>query len=66
MQCVTMAQVVHAGSSSTMAPDNMTGCLPDVWQFCEAISTGDDTNMMCPSVAYRRPVQMIANMLVQV
>ena len=64
--CNVFVQVVHAGSSSRMAADNVTGCLPDVWQFCEPISTGDGTGLMCPSVAYRRPVQPMANTLVQV
>ncbi len=49
-----------------MAADNMTGCLPDVWQFCEATSTGINTNLVCPSVAYRRPVQAMSNKLYQV
>ena len=59
-------QVVNAGISSSMAADNMTGCLPDVWQFCELNSAGQDTNLMCPSVAYRRPAQYTSNQLVQV
>ena len=49
-----------------MAADNMTGCLPDVWQFCEPRPTDDYTNLMCPSVAYRRPVKPMANQLFQV
>lgn len=61
-----LMQVVNAGISSSMAADNMTGCLPDVWQFCELNSAGQDTNLMCPSVAYRRPVQFMSNQLVQV
>ena len=49
-----------------MAADEMTGCLPDVWQFCEPRPADDYTNLMCPSVAYRRPVKTMANQLVQV
>ena len=49
-----------------MAADNMTGCLPDVWQFCKPRPADDYTNLMCPFVAYRRPVKPMANQLVQV
>lgn len=59
-------QVFNAGISSKMAADNMTGCLPDVWQFCGLTSAGTNTNLMCPSVAYRRPVQAMTNQLSQV
>ena len=64
--CTLCLQMVNAGKSSNMGVDNVTGCLPDVWQFCEPRPTGHDTNLMCPSVAYRRPVQTVANKLVQV
>lgn len=59
-------QVVNAGSSSHMAADNLTGCLPDVWQFCQATPAGVNTNLMCPSVVYRRPLQVSSNKLSQV
>ncbi len=59
-------QVINAGISSKMAADNMTGCLPDVWQFCGLTSAGANTNLMCPSVSYRRPVQAMTNKLSQV
>ena len=59
-------QVVNAGSSSKMANDSTTGCLPDVWQFCEPFPSGFETNLFCPSVAYRRPVQVAINTLTQV
>ena len=59
-------QVINAGISSKMAADNMTGCLPDVWQFCGLTSAGANTNLMCPSVSYRRPVQPMSNKLSQV
>ena len=59
-------QVINAGISSKMAADNMTACLPDVWQFCGLTSAGANTNLMCPSVSYRRPMQAMTNKLSQV
>ena len=59
-------QAINAGSSSKLAADNMTGCLPDVWQFCEPFPTGFDTNLFCPSVAYRRPTEIATSTLTQV
>ena len=59
-------QVVNAGRSSSMAADNITGCLPDIWQFCKPIPADNYTNLMCPSVAYRRPVTRMVNKLAQV
>ena len=59
-------QVIDAGISSKMAADNVTGCLPDVWQFCALTSAGANTNLMCPSVSYRRPAQAMTNKITQV
>lgn len=49
-----------------MAADNMTGCLPDVWQFCGLKFAGANTNFMSPSVSYHRPAQAMNNKLSQV
>ena len=48
-------QVVNAGPSSKLDVDNTTGCLPDVLQFCSPVVTGQNTDLTCPSVAFRRP-----------
>lgn len=56
------ATLVHAGSSDNMAADNVTGCLPDLLQFCETEWAGPNTNMMCPSVAFRRPTIVLNNL----
>lgn len=54
--------VVHAGDSSTMAADNLTHCLPNVWQFCGP-EGGPVTHITCPSVAFLRPpVTPISNL----
>ena len=54
-----MMQVFNAGLSAGLAADNVTGCLPDILQFCEAIPTGPATNMLCPTLAYRRPAYRV-------
>jgi len=48
-------QVVNAGPSSKLGVDNTTGCLPDVLQFCSPVAVGQNTDLTCPSVAFRRP-----------
>ena len=51
----TFLQVVNAGPSSKLGVDNTTGCLPDVLQFCSPVATGQNTDLTCPSMAFRRP-----------
>ena len=66
LQDVQGPAIVHAGSSSHMAPDNDTDCLPDMLQFCEQGWAGPGSNMFCPSVAFRRPVLAPPNNLAKV
>ena len=53
---------VKAGSSSQIPSDKMTGCLPDALLFCQAQEVGI-SQLYCPSVAFRRPVQTAPNQL---
>ena len=53
---------VRAGSSSDIGTDNLTGCLPDFLVFCEAEEVGD-TALYCPSIAFRRPLEIAPNQL---
>lgn len=60
------ATMWHAGSSSQMASDNVTGCLPDFLQFCEPAWADPESHIMCPPVAFRRPTQAAQNNLAKV
>ena len=48
-------QMLHARQSSKLGTDNTTACLPDVLQFCDSMSTGQQSHLSCPTLAFRRP-----------
>ena len=50
-----------AGSSEVIGTDNLTGCLPDALVFCEDAMF--EENIECPSLAFRRPVEVVPNQL---
>ncbi|DBA84440.1 TPA: hypothetical protein ACH3X1_006072 [Trebouxia sp. C0004] len=54
-------KVVNAGPSFKLGADNTTGCLPDVLQFCSPVATGQNTDVTCPSLAFRRPAATVPN-----
>ncbi len=60
-QFFLLLQVVNAGPSSKLGVDNTTGCLPDVLQFCSPVATGQNTDLTCPLLAFRRPAAAVAN-----
>lgn len=48
--------VIGAGSSDTIAADNVTECLPQFLVFCDK-DEEEDSPLYCPSVSFRRPAQ---------
>jgi len=52
---------VNAGPSSKLGVDNSTGCLLGVLQFCSPVATGENTDLTCPSLAFRRPAAAVPN-----
>ena len=53
---------LRVGGSTSLGPDNATGCLPDALLFCEATQVAASP-LYCPSLAFRRQLQMAPNQL---